>query len=511
MKDVAKEFFSSKAGKVGTWIFMWIFEYNLLSWCVDKIPNYIVKGAAGIGYVLIIYAIYYWLIQKSSTEVYIYSLLIFEFVFHNLNEESIFNELFKFPLEMIYIVLPAYFFIRIFVMKKIYRLLNDICIGFAESKREQMKQKAEEIKSTQDTFAKEKAEKAEYIRNRSLVRRRFWRNFRDNVVDFVFSILDFFVAIPLGLIEKNRERTKRKKKTKTIITKQKNEKETEEKEMVSSEIIEQTPKWVYLVIMIIAAIVISLFCLLLYYQFYISQSEISQIVEMDILTSFLRNLSNNSSSIEWVAKIISLCIIDVALLIVLLIIAFIIFIIVIQIVKSGNRMVKDLIKSINNPSETDYSSTVFYSIIVFVICFFAYKLYPFDANDFAELLSNGSFVIYPIVAAVFIPIITAVIDVFKSDTITNYLKSDKAGKVKEKFSNLALGTLEAMLNYITFVTKDFLQSIQELSIEEFDESHRKPDNTRGENNNDDNDKNGNHTNSIDSRDCSDSRSGKVIR
>lgn len=503
MKDLAKEFFSSKVGKVGIWILVWIFEYIFLSWIIDKIPNSIVKGVVGIGFVLTIYAIYYWIIQRHSTEVYIYSLLILEFILNHLNDERVFYELFKCQFKIIYIVLSAYFFIRVFVIEKIFRFLHDIYMGFAESKREQMKRKAEQIKSTQNSFAREKAERVEYITNRSLVRRRFWSALRDKVIGFVFYIVDFFAAIPLGLFEKTGGRIKRKNKITNEMTRQEKAKETEKKEGT-----EHTPKWVYLVIMVIAIIVTALFCLLLYYQFYIYQNYASQLADMGILTRILINLSNNSSSIEWAAKIISLCIIDVALLIVLLIIAFIIFVVVIQIVKSGNRMVKDLINSINNPSETDYSSTVFYSVIVFVICFFAYKLYPFNSDDFAELLSNGSFVIYPIVVAVFIPIITAVIDVLKSDAISKYLQSEKAERVKKKISDLALDTLEAMLNYITFVTRDFLQSIQELSIEEFNEHSEESDSTRGENNNDDNDKNGNHTDSNDRCACSDSCSSE---
>lgn len=502
VKDLAKQFFSSRAGNVGMWVFLWIFEYNFFSWFVKKLSDDIIRGFIFIGYVLIIYAIYYWITQKRSTEYQIYALVILEFVFNKLNQQRVFTEVFKCPIWLIYIVLIAYFFIRIFLLEEIYYLLHDIYLGFVESNKERTKQKIEEITNMQAALATEKAERIEYIRNRSLIRRQFWSALRDKVIDFVFGIIDFLIAIPVGLFGKNKKINRRTKKSR-IVTEQGTENQNEIQENSEQGSVEQAPKWVYVVIAIIAVMAISLFGLLLYYQFYISQNHTSKIADTDILSNFIKNLGNESNSVKVIANIISLCIVDVILLIILMIIAFIVFVVVIQIIKSGNRMVKDLIKSINNPKGTDYSSTVFYSVIVFIICFFVYELYPFSPDDFSELLSNGAFIIYPVMAAVFIPIITAIIDVLNSDRISSYLNSERAERIKEKFTKLALDTLEAMLNYITFVTRDFLMSIQELSIQEFDE----PEYKRGENI-DNNTKNGNNTDSDHSGDCDNNSSSK---
>lgn len=189
---------------------------------------------------------------------------------------------------------------------------------------------------------------------------------------------------------------------------------------------------------------------------------------VDILKNFSINLSNNSNLIEFVSKIITLILIDVIVLVFLIILAFTVFVVVIQIIKSGYRMIEDLLESIENKNTgTDHSSIVFYSVIVFIICVFLNKLYPFSMDDLAKYLYNGSFIIFPIMMAIFVPIITMIIDLLKSNTISNFLNSTKAEEIKNQFSELALGTLKAMLNYLTFVTKDFLLTIQELTIDEF--------------------------------------------
>lgn len=468
MKELAKGFFSSKASRVGMWVLLWLFEYILFSWCVNKFPEDIIMIVIFIGYVLIVYSVYYWVTQNRSTECQIYALIILEFVFNKLNQESVFIDLFGRPFWIIYIILSVYFIIRFFILEKIYHLLHDIYLGFVESKRDRVQQKIIEMTKKQEIITKKKIEKVEYIKNKSLIRRQFWSDARDKVVDFFLNIIDFFIAIPLGLFGKNKK-TSRQEKKQTI-------------QQDSSDIdTPRTPKWVYFVIAIIAIIAISLYFLLIYYQFYVFKNNINPVTDENVLTVILDGLRNNGNSFEVVTKLIGLGIIDTIILIILVIISFIIFVVVIQIIKSGNRMVKDLIKSINNPSGTDHSSTVFYSVIVFIICFFAYKLYPFELNNFVELLSNGAIIIYPIMAAVFIPIITTLIDVFSDDSIKKFLADERVENVKEKIIGLTFGTLDAILNYITFVTRDFLQTIQELSIDEFkdDTNDTKGGNTNG--------------------------------
>ncbi len=301
----------------------------------------------------------------------------------------------------------------------------------------------------------------------------------------------------MGLFGKNKKLSKQEEKKSGITIEQETNKENKLKDNNSAGNIGDTPKWVSVVMGMIAVVFISLYCLLLYYQYYIFQNDISLVDNTGVLTSFFIALHNNGNSFEVIANIIFLIIINIILLLILLIIAFVVFVVCIQIIKSGHRMFNDLIKSINNPNGTDYSSTVFYSFIVFVICFFAYKLYPFELNDFAKVLSDGVIIIYPVMAAIFIPIITTVIDALNSTSISGFLNKDSTKKIKEKFGELALGTLEAILNYITFVTKDFLRSIQELSINEFIE----PDNVGGEN---DNDNNTEDSNSANYNKCNDS-------
>ena len=314
------------------------------------------------------------------------------------------------------------------------------------------------------------------------------------MVDLLLNIIGFFVAIPLGLFGKNKNTSRHMKK---VENKESTMQDTSNNDM-------HTPWWVKFVIALIVFFTGSVFFLLVYYQFYIFKNDSSMPIETNILTIFVSNLRDNENSFNWVTNLIGLGIIDAILFIILAIVSFIIFVIVIQIIKSGHRMIKDLMKSINNPNTTDYSSTVFYSAIVFVICFFAYKLYPFELDNFVEILSNGAIIIYPLMAAVFIPIITTVIDVLNGESVKKVKEDKRVQNVKEKIIGLSFGTLEAILNYITFVSRDFLQTIQELSIDEFKDDKS---DSKGGNGNGNNIKNSNST-SNSSDDC-DNNSDKI--
>lgn len=497
MKDLAKGFFSSKASKIGMWVFLWIFEYILFSWCVNKLPEDIIMIVIFIGYVLLVYAVYYWVTQKRSTECQIYALIILEFVFYKLNQESVFIDLFDLPFWTIYIILSVYFIIRIFILEKIYHLLHDIYSGFVESRRDRVQLRIIEMTKEQEILTKKKIEKAEYIKNRSLIRRQFWSDLRDKVIDFLLNIIGFLIAIPLGLFGKNKNTNRHIKKIKN--------KEITLQDASKRDNAIHTPWWVKFVIALIVFFTGSVFFLLVYYQFYVFKNDSSMPTETNILTIFVSNLHDNKYSFDWITNLIGLGIINAILFIIIVIISFIIFVIIIQIIKSGHRMIEDLMKSINNPNETDYSSIVFYSAIVFAICFFAYKLYPFELDSFVELLSNGAIIIYPIMAAVFIPIITTVIDVLNGESIKKFKDDERVQNVKEKIIDLSVGTLEAILNYITFVSKDFLRTIQELSIDEFRDDIN---DTKGGNANGNNIKNGNVTSNITSDDC-DNNSDKI--
>lgn len=476
MRESANRFFSSKVSKMGIRVIICLLEYIILSRVINILPQYAVSTIILIGYVLIMYAVYYWVTQKHSSEYYIYTLIILEFVFNKLNQEQVFSDLFKCPFWVLYIALFICFFTRIFIIEKVYHFFRDIYLGFLDSKRENLNQKIAEITERQQELAKEKAERTEYIIKRSLSRRQFWAKLRDSIIDFIYGIVDFIVAIPSGIFSK---RTSRKKDGKI---------KEEVKPPQSNKV--KMPMWVKVVLGIIMLFFIALFWLLLYYQIFLSPTVVNETNGVDILNRFAINLSNNNNLIELASKIVMLFLIDVIVLVFLIIMAFTVFVVVIQIIKSGHRMIEDLLKSIENKSTgTDHSSIVFYSVIVFIICLFVNKLYPFKIDDLAELLYNGSFIIFPVMMAVFIPIITMIIDLLKSNTISNFLNSERAEEIKELFAGLALGTLKAILNYLTFVTKDFLLTIQELTIDEFNKPKES-----GEGNNDENNVNTNGNN-----------------
>ena len=504
MKTLSKEFFSSKAGKAGIWVLIWIFEYLFFSWYINKFPQKYIIIPILIGYALILYCIYFWITQKHSTECMIYAFIILEFILHKWNQKNVFVNQFKCPFWIIYIIILAYFFIRIFIIEKFYHLLHDIYLGFVEASRDRMKQRVEESIDRQKILENERKKKSEYAKNKSLLRRQFWYNLKNVIIDFLSIKIDFFVSIPLGFFRKRIKSVEIPQNSEAIQTGQQPSKENELRKSGNKNNNLSTPKWIYVVSIPIIVIALLLFCLFLYYQYYILKNDTNFISNIDIFTSFLSNLQNNKSPIELTTKIIYLFILDFIVLIVLMIIAFVIFVIFIQIIKSADRMVKDLIKTINSPDTTDNSSIIFYSAIVFCICFFIYKMYPFETNTLAELLSNGSIIIYPVIVAVFIPIITTVIDFFKKDSITTFLKSPKVKNIKNQFSGLALGTLEAMLNYLTFVTKDFLQTIQELSIDEFKNTEE----DIYESNEDNNDNNCNNNDNIDNKSNINNKSDK---
>lgn len=205
-RESSKCFFSSKVNEMGIRVIIWILEYIFLSCVYNILPQYVVATSILIGYVLIMYAIYYWVTQKHSTEYLIYILITLEFILNKLNQEQVFVDLFKCPFWVLYIALFIYFFSRIFIIEKVYHFFHDIYLGFLDSRREKLDQRIFEMQERQEVLVKEKAERAEYVKKRSLSRRQYWSNLRDKTLDFFFGIIDFFLAIPGGILTKNKKK-----------------------------------------------------------------------------------------------------------------------------------------------------------------------------------------------------------------------------------------------------------------------------------------------------------------
>lgn len=522
MRERAKNFWGSSEGKNSVCVMVWLLEYVLLAWFVTFLPQKIIEMTIFIGYVLALFSIYYWVVYRRNMEFCLYSLIILEVVLNGLDQPQRYESIIKLPFWSAYIILLFYFLVRVFLMQHIYVLLRDICLGFMDSVRERTEQKAREVLEKQANLKEIQDKRAEYIKNRSLIRRDFWSSVRNGIIETFYSVIDLGVAISQGLFgrrkadkvskEKGERNTSARENMETAESVQqptgkdnpyeivleseaenierKIDKTTREidpndkqvnGETVSSKVTssdkdrqstdDRTPWWFYASMFVVFSIFIALFVLLLCYQFgnfSVGENDVEGVYNFGFLKKVVQNLQQVSGPSAVTANLIGIVLIDTVVLIFLLILAFIVFIVVIQILKSGVKMVKGLRETLKGNANPDYSSTVFYGIIVLSISYLVFRLYPFSVDSFNELLVRGDIFIYPIMLAILIPIITMIMDVINDHFIQGFLKEKRTKEVKKIFSDIAIGTLVAILTYIKFVTKDFLISIQELSTEEFD-------------------------------------------
>lgn len=463
---VAKAFFSSKPFIVGLWYVFWLAEYNFLPLLVARLTEPIRMGLVIVGCMLIIYSIYYWIVQRHNTEPYIYSLALAEFALNKLNQEAVFTAVFKKPYWWFYVAVLCYMLIRFFILGRLFAFIRDVYRGFIAAREQLLQEKIEQLNKENDK-AKDRRDKQKKQReNRSKIRKNFWTKVRIAISDFFASIIDFFTAIPKGLFPPP-----------TPPSSDETESDNPEtgKPVKTGAKSPSGPKSLVKIFIICAFVVAGLYAFFIVIEVYLLTHENANLsFNISTLDTVIASIKNSSNGIDLAANILLFLIINATILVFILIILFVVFVVIVQILKSSVRMLRDLQDSFYSPEKTNHSSSVFYALIILTLAFFVYQVFPFNTEKFANLLNSGEIIIYPIMLAVLIPIIVIVTDILQTEEIKKLKGSETAQKIKNLIFKLASGTVEAILNYLAFVTKDFLQAIQELSIDEFKEPENSP-------------------------------------
>lgn len=141
---------------------------------------------------------------------------------------------------------------------------------------------------------------------------------------------------------------------------------------------------------------------------------------------------------------------------------------------AGVHLWEDLKSSFNDKNKMS-SLTIklfVHTIIVGIICIYWYSNNSFEVDDFNDLLLNGRIFIYPIAIAVIMPVYLLLVNwITNPNNIKQLLEGEgEENEIKQLLKDISIGTITTLLNFIKFVTKDFLTAIQNLVWEDEEET-----------------------------------------
>lgn len=124
------------------------------------------------------------------------------------------------------------------------------------------------------------------------------------------------------------------------------------------------------------------------------------------------------------------------------------------------RIIIDIIKE-RRKGETYF----ILAICLFIISQYIFSVYPHSTDDVADILINGELFTFPLILCILIPVF-----LIFAENIASYSQSNdrikKEWKIcKDKAIDIASGIILSLLNFIQFVTSDYLRDIIELTEE----------------------------------------------
>ena len=182
--------------------------------------------------------------------------------------------------------------------------------------------------------------------------------------------------------------------------------------------------------------------------------------------------SSNDSGFQTVTSILNLGISVFTMLIFLLIMWAAFFGLLIEIWYIGKRLLQELNASLETkPGETAFPvKWLIYTVTIVLICIFWSKTQVFTTDDLADILTTGQIFIYPVAIAVITPVYFILVDWITNKNNWNFLlKSQKVKDIKTMLVDIPVDSIAALLNFLKFITSDFLESIQELAMDDEEE------------------------------------------
>lgn len=202
---------------------------------------------------------------------------------------------------------------------------------------------------------------------------------------------------------------------------------------------------------------------------------VSLIIPVICGSIFLSNLSpyfeaySSDTDFKTITALLNLSFSVFTMLIFLLIMWAVFLGILLEIWFCGRKLLSELNASlVKNEAETSFPiKLLIHTIAVIIICIYLSNNKMLTSDELNNLLTDGRLIVYPVAIAVVIPVYFVLVDwITNKSNWTGFMKSDRVKEIKKLLLEISVGSIMTLLNFIKFVTNDFLMSIQELAIEE---------------------------------------------
>lgn len=429
-KEMVKKLFQSRRFLIFCCLIFWLAEFFFLRNFVEKnaFSEAVLDGIKICGGVGIVYCLYYWFREKKNTELWIYSIFILEFVLFQLYRSEVFWTVVGKPIWILFPILVCYIVFRVlFPFHGFFCLVGDICSAWKEvqaERKDEAEQRRNKLKK--DRERKENEKKLRNNKNREKRKNR-WKKI--STAFFAFPVLirnlleDILEGVKSPEISQNPEG-----KGKESIERNKGGKIA-----------------LYIVFGILAVLFLVAFFIMSINLF---KEKSGMLEEFDISREVINFIKNAVS--------LSILVVFVVMLFMTMANVFII------VSRSVLEIFRHSFKQ-HSKEDTNYIGYIWYSFTILTVCVWLYHYWPLNWDEFVTKFSSGDYIVYPIILALLSPFFMLISGSVKQGWAKDFLDKEEVKDAFDDIQSLVVDVFVAAINYLKYVSADFLMSIKDLA------------------------------------------------
>lgn len=453
IKERAKYFFKSESAKVLFWLSVWLSEYFLLRWCMDKysIPLSTIYSVALIICGIEIFLVAYWHERKSKiAEPLLYSLLIFQFLIFRLYKAEEFEKLFHFPLLYGRYIVIGYAVFRRFFFRGLWEKIIAITQALIENHQENVLKQNEQFIEIQNKRAERLKARNETRKIRRDHRKARWKYIFSAISGFFSGFLGLFAAIAEGISDGISDGITKKHKYHKKESTDDGASEEHKDDEPNGTIHYESNRLSLLPLMIPIMVYIALLVASLF------------IAKSQTLNALFSIPSETGITVNGMIEFLMS---STSVIITIVLLTAAIWNVTVQVLIFMENVKKDLAKARTN-QDRSITNYVLYVITVVLLIYFFRKYYPFNIDDLAKELTSGQIIVYPLIFVFILVTITFFTNNIYTHDIKSLLAKQDTKQIWNDIVSLVLNSIKSVVSYLKLITGDFLVSIQELANEE---------------------------------------------
>ena len=435
-KKNTKMLFKNKSIPVCLWTLLWIFEVTILGWLMNKriIPGSIINSLISVCAIFCFLLLYLWIKGELIAEKLLYTLLIAVFMFKRLYIAENYQAAFFHPISLLLIWVLLYILFRIFLFDSLISKLEGIIDGFREYQNEQAQVKLKNRENLQQQREQRLNDRKERIRIQQDATRDFWKHLFSTIKTVIGGIVGGISAVFIGI---------------------------KDSKATTKEDTEKGRKGIHInrgLVLFLAYIVLILFLLSRVVFPFIIKTSNDEILWNELFT-------NAESLPEKATILVEILMTIVVVLICLMAFAAIILNAFLQLYSFSKTIMSDLSTSTDKEDKT-ITAPILFTLTVGVIVYWLVQNYPYNKDTFANAISSGQLVIYPLALVLFHVIISFLTRGITTTKIKEYMEKYEVDRLINDILELGFNAIRSVVSYLKIVTGDFLISILELADED---------------------------------------------